>query len=129
MQTFYIELKSQLSQDIRLLTYLRLVLDKPNDLVDIEQDIRDLFGFPERLLGSYRTEWLHYCLPQLAKCIPDIFTNEIQFIAWLEQQSPRFESSKVKELLTIVDQVSDFSEKLVPFPTPLRNYVYQLLKL
>lgn len=129
MQTFYTELKTQLSQDIGLLTYLRIVLDKPYDLVDIEQDIRDLFGFPERLFGSYRTEWLHYCLPQLSKLIPDTFADEEHFITWLEQQSPRLEPEKVQELLTIVDQVSNFSEKLVPFPTPLRNHVYQLLKL
>ena len=129
MQNFYIELKNQLSQDIGMLTYLRIVLDKPHDLVDIEQDIRDLFGFPERLLGSYQKEWLHYCLPQLADRIPETFSNESQFVAWLAQQPPRFDSAKVQELLTIVDQVSHFSEKLVPFPTPLRNHVYQLLKL
>ena len=42
--------------DSVLLT-LRLIFDEPDPAASIEQDLRDLYVYPERLTDSYRPEW------------------------------------------------------------------------
>lgn len=44
---------------------LRLLLDEKAAGVDINQDIEDLTHYPDRLLTSYRDEWVVYCKARL----------------------------------------------------------------
>ena len=45
------------SLSIESLLLLRLAFNNEQDIVDIEQDINDLYLFPERLAFSYPDEW------------------------------------------------------------------------
>ena len=128
MHDYYISLKNALQQDIQLLSLVRITLDNPQDIVDLQQDILDLYNFPERLHGSYRKEWLHYCLPKLAAMIPDTVADDTGLEAWLSQSTNHFSPSAIKSMLAVIDHVQTTEQKLVPFPTPLRKYVYQLLR-
>lgn len=55
------------SLSVRSLLLLRLALDTEQESADIEQDIRDLYLFPERLVSSYPDEWRAYIKRELAK--------------------------------------------------------------
>ncbi|NRA43143.1 MAG: hypothetical protein HRU21_12670 [Pseudomonadales bacterium] len=46
---------------------LRLALDKPELYHDIDQDIHDLYAYPERLQFTYPEEWRIFVRQQLAK--------------------------------------------------------------
>ncbi|WP_051275364.1 hypothetical protein [Aestuariibacter salexigens] len=50
-----------------ILLGLRLVLDEPDPVASIEQDLQDLFTYPERLQESYRHEWVAYVKRALAE--------------------------------------------------------------
>ena len=43
--------------DIEMLMRLRFAVDKPEFYHDIDQDIKDLYAYPERLALTYPDEW------------------------------------------------------------------------
>jgi hypothetical protein len=62
----------------RSLLLLRVALESPDDVTNIEQDITDLYLFPERLELSYKDEWLAYIKRALAHI--NISQDELQAI-------------------------------------------------
>jgi hypothetical protein len=125
----YSTIKQALAEDLILLTYARLKLDEANDLVDISQDIQDLYLFPERLLGSYQAEWLRYCLPKIAAGANVAFDDEQSFFVWLDEQSSPHTQMTIDQLIITVKQCTENQNNLVPFPTPLRKYIVNLINL
>ena len=60
------------NSSVELLLSLRVALDDPQPYLDLEQDIQDLYLYPERLTYSYPDEWRAYIRQQLLKrCISD----------------------------------------------------------
>ena len=53
--------------ELEQLLRLRLALDKPELYHDIEQDIHDLYAYPERLSFTYPDEWRIFIRQQLMK--------------------------------------------------------------
>ena len=53
--------------DIDILLRLRLALDVPEPYQDIDQDIKDLYAYPERLNLTYPEEWKIAIRQQLTK--------------------------------------------------------------
>jgi hypothetical protein len=53
--------------DIEILLRLRLALDMPEPYQDIDQDIKDLYAYPERLNLTYPEEWKITIRQQLIK--------------------------------------------------------------
>lgn len=53
--------------DITMLMRLRFALDKPELYHDIDQDIQDLYPYPERLNFTYPDEWRIFIRQQLMK--------------------------------------------------------------
>lgn len=62
-------LYSALNTDLNLpsLFVYRYLLDKPNDIVNLQKDIQDLPFFPERLNASYQDEWIIFCKKAVSK--------------------------------------------------------------
>ena len=53
--------------DIEVLMRLRFAVDKPEFYHDIDQDIKDLYAYPERLALTYPDEWNFFIRQQLIK--------------------------------------------------------------
>lgn len=53
--------------DIEILLRLRIALDIPEPYQDIDQDIKDLYAYPERLSLTYPEEWKIVIRQQLTK--------------------------------------------------------------
>jgi hypothetical protein len=53
--------------DIEVLMRLRYAVDKPEFYHDIDQDIKDLYAYPERLTLTYPDEWNFFIRQQLIK--------------------------------------------------------------
>ncbi len=53
--------------DIEVLMRLRFAVDKPEFYHDIDQDIKDLYAYPERLTLTYPDEWNFFIRQQLIK--------------------------------------------------------------
>ena len=53
--------------DIEILLHLRIALDIPEPYQDIDQDIKDLYAYPERLSLTYPEEWKIVIRQQLTK--------------------------------------------------------------
>ena len=66
--------------DIETLLRLRLALDIPEPYQDIDQDIKDLYAYPERLSLTYPDEWRIAIRQQLTK--RDISEQALRF--WLD---------------------------------------------
>jgi glycosyltransferase involved in cell wall biosynthesis len=62
-------LYSALNAELNLpsLFVYRYLLDKPNDIVNLQKDIQDLPFFPERLNASYQDEWIVFCKKAVSK--------------------------------------------------------------
>lgn len=59
-QSFHLD-----NASMNFLLRLRIILDQSGS--QLESDIADLYGFPERLEGSYRDEWVSYIKKQLVQ--------------------------------------------------------------
>lgn len=122
------------SLSLESLLLLRVAFNNEQDIVDIEQDINDLYLFPERLTLSYPDEWRSYILRHLGKhnlnraILADILSDKEQYnspqIEHLHQQIKRA-MPQFKRLMQIVDNVraSQQSGNVVPFKTPLHHWL------
>lgn len=113
------------------LLWYRMILDQQNDIVNLRQDVLDLYLFPERLHESYRHEWQVYIRKALMqRCKEPILTGSaiLDCIAKAEQEI-HFSEEAQKEMITVVEQIINTADKLLPFPSKLRINIENLLKI
>ena len=113
------------------LLWYRMVLDVPNDIVNLQQDVLDLYLFPERLQESYRNEWQVYIRKALMqRCTEQVLTGNIilECVAQAEAEI-RFSETEQKEMIKVVEQIINTADKLLPFPSKLRKNIEDLLKI
>jgi hypothetical protein len=122
------------SLSLESLLLLRLAFNNTQDIVDIEQDINDLYLFPERLASSYPDEWRSYIKRHLGKLglnsdsLADILNDQHQHhsqqLARLHQQVKCAEP-QYNRLINILDEVraSQQSGNVVPLKTPLHRWL------
>ncbi|MEM0912054.1 MAG: hypothetical protein AAGJ37_13825 [Pseudomonadota bacterium] len=113
--------------DVMTLFTFRYLLDKPNDIVDLTQDVLDLQAFPERLFGSYKEEWTRYIKRELAtkqtsKNLIHLDIKEVLSSDSLEE----YES--LKQIVSMALSI-EATEKVIVIDTPLKAYLNQLMKL
>lgn len=113
------------------LLWYRMVLDVPNDIVNLHQDVLDLYLFPERLLNSYRQEWQVYIRKALMqRCKEPILTGKIILDCIADAEAKiHFDKVKQQEMITVVEQITHHADKLLPFPSQLRKNLEVLLKI
>ena len=106
-----------------LFTY-RFHFDKPNDIVDLGSDVRDLQYFPERLIGSYRDEWKRYIKREVAVNNSDL--PDLNRLANEYRHNEKYQAlvAAIKEA-----QVIEASDKVTIFNSPLRDKLKKLLEL
>jgi hypothetical protein len=63
--------------ELDALLALRLYLDEKEYGNNITQDIDDLDQYPDRLLSSYREEWIVYCKPRLTNAYLERKADEV----------------------------------------------------
>ena len=122
------------SLSLESLLLLRLAFNNEQDIIDIEQDINDLYLFPERLTSSYPDEWRSYILSHLGKLglnstiLADILSDSqppsTSQLEILQQQIKQAEP-KFRLLIKIIDDVraSEQSNNVVPLKTPLHRWL------
>ena len=113
---------------------LRVALQREQDVIDIEQDIMDLYLFPERLELSYPDEWLAYIKRSLA--IHQITLAELEAIM---SDEPRCNDAKLAalhnkitkakpqytRLLKVITHIKlqNSSANITPIKTPLHKWL------
>ncbi|RXJ73840.1 hypothetical protein CS022_07600 [Veronia nyctiphanis] len=122
------------SLSFRSLLLLRLALDKKEYACDIEQDIMDLYFFPERLVASYPDEWRAYIKRGLARLkikeatvaaiLSDVPNepNEEQalLLSKIRNAKPRFD-----RLIIVVEEVQQAqdADNISALKTPLHRWL------
>ncbi|GGW90550.1 hypothetical protein [Alteromonas halophila] len=135
MQTPYRQLKAQLPVQylsIDVLLALRILFDKDGDIVNLDDDIRELAHHPERLNNSYRPEWEAYVTRAIAAELnkhPD--QNVTQFVERILRDVEAVKDSSFRydtlyEAVCRAGAVNDASNTSV-FPTPWRQQIMALL--
>ncbi len=106
----------------------RFVLDKPNDIVNLHEDIQDLYFYPERLHGSYKQEWMTY-VKKRAHELNYALTNDKA--EELFKKLPAEKKQKFYELSEIIEKAEQInqSENINVIKTDVKAYIEQLLKL
>jgi len=116
--------------DLKTLFMFRFALDKTNDTVNLEKDINDLSGFPERLTDSYLAEWQSYVKRELNKIEKAGEAAKQSFALNIDKlqsgENTQFEHLYAK--IKTAEKVNNSPEVAV-MTTPLKSYVNQLLKL
>lgn len=114
--------------DLNTLFILRFVLDDPTDMVDLNQDITDLSSFPERLYGSYLSEWKSYVQKKIREKGQQI--DDLDFVNIIDEMNED-ESLNYQRLIKIIHraQVIVQSDKVKVIKSPLKTYIESLLKL
>jgi hypothetical protein len=118
----------------RSLLLLRVALESPDDVTNIEQDITDLYLFPERLELSYKDEWLAYIKRALAHI--NISQDELQaimnndssqnidaakhFNQLITEADPKYQ--RLVYVLIEVEQLNS-SSNISPLKTPLHRWL------
>jgi hypothetical protein len=116
--------------DLLTLFTARYALDKPNDVVNLQRDVSDLQGFPERLEQSYKAEWRIFVKRELHKLQGSSDTGKQNLAAKLSRlekgSDAKFE--QMAEIIKTAIKVNN-SPSVTVMTTPLKSYVNQLLKL
>jgi hypothetical protein len=110
------------SLSLNSLLLLRVALDSETDNTDIEQDIQDLFLFPERLLDSYPDEWRAYIKRRAVEL--DINLNNMNEDSKLTQLI-RAHKSKYENLLAVLKDIETLLDagNVSSFKTPLHKWL------
>jgi len=108
---------------------LRVVLDNPNDNVDLNQDVNELSLYPERLYDSYIHEWRAYVKRAIVKRVEEGKYDDL--IYYLEREiSIKTQSQEYKEMYAIIEQNERMNKaENVTFLThPLKRKLFKYLK-
>lgn len=122
-------------RNIEELLALRLLFDDPRDIVDLDQDIKDLEFFPERLTTSYRQEWITYiCRAIAAQCKSVEDEDERAYAGTIQSKANELQDSdneRYRRLLVFVNRAQGISENdnVVSMPNPLRKRLEDFLML
>lgn len=110
------------SLSLTSLLLLRVALDDETDNTDLEQDIQDLFLFPERLLDSYPDEWRSYIKRRAVKL--NINLNNMDEDSKLARLI-RAHKSKYENLLTVLQDIEALLDagNVSSFKTPLHKWL------
>ncbi len=120
--------------DLETLLRLRLAFDTPELYHNIDQDIQDLYAYPERLIYTYPKEWRIFIRQQLARhsvseqdfeaFLNSALESDSVLADLLEQTSKRFEQT-----LAIVNEVQaiETSAQVTAITPPLKRKLKQLL--
>ncbi len=106
----------------------RFIFDDPKDLVNLDQDVKDLQGFPERLDGSYKQEWWTYVKRATARQKLDL--NEFDLEEALSNLSSD-DQERFNELLSHIERAESINsnDKVKVIKSPLKAYIESLIKL
>lgn len=113
---------------IDIIFTFRYMLDTPTDIVDLKQDIRDLEVFPERLEGSYLSEWSKYIKRKAHKDNININNQEAKrFIAEMSKE----QLDEYLTLIAIIERAKQISSSrnIKVIKTPLKTYIESLIKI
>lgn len=121
---------SRLTNDVLLA--LRLLYDDPNDIVNIDKDIRDLVRHPERLHDSYRKEWEAYVRRSLVLAFKETtLTSSAEFVQHIMHEVDDIQNSSERyfQLKACVEQADRIAkaDNTHLFPTPWRQQLMALL--
>ena len=118
----------------RSLLLLRVALESPDDVANIDHDIADLYLFPERLELSYKDEWLAYIKRALARI--NISQDELQAIMNNDSSQDMDAAKKFNQLITEADskyqrlvnvltevEQLNSSSNISPLKTPLHRWL------
>ena len=130
----YDELKSQLPVSrlsIDVLLALRVLYDKPENDVELRQQIAELSREPSKLEREYRSEWEAYVLRELVLDLkqntqrsPAIFIDSVlSRIESLKESCPYYKA--YKQQISQATPADDSTTQL--FPTPWRQQLMMLL--
>ena len=130
----YEELKSQLPVSrlsIDVLLALRVLYDKPENDVELHQQITELSREPSKLEREYRCEWEAYVLRELVLDLkqntqrsPAIFIDSVlSRIESLKESCPYYKA--YKQQISQATPADDSTTQL--FPTPWRQQLMMLL--
>ncbi|MCQ8848699.1 hypothetical protein NQT74_08915 [Alteromonas stellipolaris] len=130
----YEELKSQLPVSrlsIDVLLALRVLYDKPENDVELRQQIAELSREPSKLEREYRSEWEAYVLRELVLDLkqntqrsPAIFIDSVlSRIESLKESCPYYKA--YKQQISQATPADDSTTQL--FPTPWRQQLMMLL--
>lgn len=130
----YEELKSQLPVSrlsIDVLLALRVLYDKPENDVELHQQITELSREPSKLEREYRSEWEAYVLRELVLDLkqntqrsPAIFIDSVlSRIESLKESCPYYKA--YKQQISQATSADDSTTQL--FPTPWRQQLMMLL--
>jgi|TARA_R110002126_G_scaffold91401_5_gene217589 hypothetical protein len=130
----YEELKSQLPVSrlsIDVLLALRVLYDKPENDVELHQQITELSREPSKLEREYRSEWEAYVLRELVLDLkqntqrsPAIFIDSVlSRIESLKESCPYYKA--YKQQISQATPADDSTTQL--FPTPWRQQLMMLL--
>lgn len=122
--------------DMTLLFALRMVFDRARDIVNLDNDIKDLLIYPERLEGSYRDEWSTYISRAIAKEVKikverDGTTSAEDYLSLIEEKVDNLvlsEDARYQHLLSLVKQAQSVSNSktVSVFPHPLKKQLEKL---
>ena len=130
----YEELKSQLPVSrlsIDVLLALRLLYDKPENDVNLHQEISELSDEPSKLECHYRSEWEAYVLRELVIDLkqdtqrsPAVFIDSVlNRIEILQDSCPYYQAYKQQ----ILEATPATGSTTPLFPTPWRQQLMMLL--
>jgi len=114
--------------DLTTLFTLRFIFDDPSDIVDLRQDVKDLQEFPERLRGSYISEWKSYVRRHMYRQNLKLMSLDLyQLMENLEQEK----LIEFQLLTSIIEQANLItqSEKVKVIKSPFKAYIESLLKI
>ncbi len=119
---------------IESLLLLRIAFDNKGDVVNLHQDMMDLYLFPERLESSYKDEWQAYIKRALAKAeineaslmeiMKNRCTQETDQVNVLEARllSAKSEYLELSQALRDAQQQQN-SDNVKTIKTPLHNWL------
>ena len=122
-------------RNIEELLALRLLFDDPRDIVDLDQDIKDLEFFPERLAASYKQEWIAYIGRAIAAQCKSVDEDDERIYAGTIQSKANElqdrDDERYRRLLAFVSRAQGISENdnVVSMPNPLRKRLEDFLML
>jgi hypothetical protein len=122
-------------RNIEELLALRILFDDPKDIVDLDQDIKDLEFFPERLEASYRHEWVTFISRAIAKmCKSSSEASENKLTDAIQQQMKNVQSNddqRYEQLMQFVALAQGIGQNgnVVSLPHPMRKKLEQFLML
>ena len=122
-------------RNIEELLALRILFDDPKDIVDLDQDLKDLEFFPERLEASYRHEWVTFISRAIANvCRSSSEASENALTNAIQQQMKNVQNSddqryeQLMHFVVLAQGIGD-SDNVVSLPHPMRKKLEQFLML